>query len=103
MAYARSASVRSHRRSGPRRRVRLAPWLVAGLVIVMIGSGISAGYVYMSRKSCTGRATATITATETVTRMLQGLARQWADTGPAVGGTCASVDVTARDSALMAQ
>jgi Ca-activated chloride channel family protein len=103
MAYGRPATVRSHRRGGPRRQRRILPWVVIPLVLGLVAGGLGGGYLYLLRESCHGQARATIVSSPGMAPLLQGLATQWSQTGPAVGGICAGVEVTGRDSALMAQ
>jgi Ca-activated chloride channel family protein len=102
MAYGRPATVRSHRRGGPRRRLNVAPWIVISMVVVLVLSGLTAGYVYLVRQSCSGSATASIVASTATKTILENLARQWAASEPAVDGKCASVEISAKDSAQMA-
>jgi Ca-activated chloride channel homolog len=102
MAYGRPANVRSHRRGGPRRRLNVAPWIVISMVVVLVVSGLTAGYIYLVKQSCTGQTTATVVASSATKTILENLARQWAATEPSVEGTCASVEITAKDSAEMA-
>lgn len=101
--YGRPPNVRSHRRSGPRRRPVVAPWIAVALVAVVVLGGLGAGYVYLKRSSCSGSAKATIAASPVMSTQLEKLARDWQDTGPSVHGRCASVEVAAKDSAVMAQ
>lgn len=100
MAISRPANVRSHRRGGARRR--RSPWLAAALVAVLVLGGMTAGYVYVVHRSCSGRYAGTIAASQDITPILQSLNEQWAATDPAAGGRCVSVTIEARDSALMA-
>jgi Ca-activated chloride channel family protein len=73
------------------------------LVLLLGAGGLGAGFVYINRKSCTGQVTASITAAGTISPILQRLSKQWSDTKPSVAGTCVSVSVVAKDSAVMAQ
>lgn len=100
MAYSRPAGVRSHRRRGRRRGI--APWLVVALVAVLVGAGVTAGYVRLIRPACTGTASATIVASPATASILEDLSLQWAKGEPNIDGTCASVQITAKDSAEMA-
>jgi Ca-activated chloride channel family protein len=103
MSYGRPANVRSHRRGGPRRRLIVAPWIVFSVVGVLVLAGLSVGYAYLVRRSCTGQLKATVISAPGMQPILDGLARKWQDTQPAVKGKCASVDIEAKDSAVMAQ
>lgn len=102
MAYARPATVRSHRRGGRKRRPRVAPWIIISFVVLLVASGLTGGYVWLIKQSCTGRVTATVVSSPATASILEGLGRQWATGEPAVDGTCASVEVVAKDSAEMA-
>lgn len=102
MAYGRPASVRSHRRGGPRRRLNIAPWLVVSMVVVLVAAGLTGGYLWLIKQSCSGKATATIIASPATAPILEGLSRQWVTKEPAVDGKCASVLIETKDSAEMA-
>jgi Ca-activated chloride channel family protein len=67
-------------------------------VLVLVAGGLGAGYVYVLRQGCSGEATATVLASNSTAGLLENLAARWAETGPAVDGTCAKVDVVAADS-----
>jgi Ca-activated chloride channel family protein len=97
------ATVRSHRRGGPRRRLIVTPWIVISVVGALALAGISVGYAYLVRGSCSGQVKATIISSPTIQPVIAGLARGWQDTRPAVRGACAAVEIVARDSAVMAQ
>ena len=58
-SYGRTGSVRSHRRGGPPRRIALAPWLIIGSVIALVGAGVTAGYAFLIKGGCSGQAEAT--------------------------------------------
>src|SRR5688572_24139472 len=103
MPYGRPANVRSHRRGGPRRRLAVAPWIVIGLVTVLVLSGVTVGYLRLVRESCTGETRATIAASPSMVQLLDGLARTWSEEEPAVGGVCAAVDVESADSVAMSE
>ncbi|HET8657443.1 MAG TPA: substrate-binding domain-containing protein, partial [Micromonosporaceae bacterium] len=73
------------------------------VVVVLVLSGFTAGYLYLVRQSCSGSAKASIVASTSTATILESLARRWATTEPDVHGVCASVEVAAKDSAVMAQ
>jgi Ca-activated chloride channel family protein len=102
MAYGRPATVRSHRRGGPRRRVTIAPWVVVSLVVILVAGGLSAGYLWLIRQSCSGEVKATVVASPGTANILEGLSREWASNEPAVQGKCAVVEISAKDSAEVA-
>jgi Ca-activated chloride channel family protein len=97
------ANVRSHRHGGRRRRLAVAPWILFTLVIALVGAGVAVGYSRLVRKPCSGDTKATVIASPAMASLLDGLARQWSNGEPSVGGKCASVDIEDRDSAVIAQ
>ncbi|GAA4255673.1 substrate-binding and VWA domain-containing protein [Dactylosporangium darangshiense] len=97
------ADVRSHRRSPAQRRFRFTPWIIGGLVVVLVGAGGAYAATKLVKSSCSGSITANIVASPATATLLEGLATKWSGTGPAVAGQCAHVSVTARDTAVMAQ
>ncbi|HEX6500451.1 MAG TPA: substrate-binding and VWA domain-containing protein [Micromonosporaceae bacterium] len=103
MAYGRPANVRSHRRGGRRKKLKIAPWIIVVSVTALVLSGIGVGYAYLIRSTCSGSVKATIIASPSIYPILDSLGRQWEDTEPSVNGVCASVEIEAKDSAVMAQ
>jgi Ca-activated chloride channel family protein len=97
------AAVRSHRRGGPRRRLIVTPWIVFSVVGALSLAGLSVGYAYVVRGSCSGQVKATIISSPNIQPVIAALARGWQDTQPAVRGRCAAVEIVARDSAVLAQ
>jgi hypothetical protein len=73
------------------------------VVGVLVLAGLSVGYAYLVRRSCSGQLKATVISSPSMQPVLDGLARKWQDRQPAVKGRCASVDIEAKDSAVMAQ
>lgn len=99
-----AAEVRSHRKGGRRRRLVLAPWIVASTVSLLVLSVVSAGYAWLVTQGCSGPPVqATILSSPTVARILDNLGRRWADTEPAVNERCAFVKVVSKNSADVAQ
>lgn len=93
MPNGRSAAVRSHRRSGPRRGGRTA-FYVAVPVIVALAAGAGVyGYQAYQKTQCTGQVTASIAAAPSTAPLLEQLAKNWAATKPDADGTCAAVTV----------
>lgn len=101
MPNGRSSAVRSHRRAGPRRRV--LPWVIIPLSLVLVGSGLTVGYLWIKEQGCSGSATATVVAPSRTAALLRVLAAQWAETQPKVDGTCASVQIREQEAAVTAQ
>src|SRR5215211_6848504 len=91
MAYGRPATVRSHRRGGPRRRLIVAPWIVFSVVGALALAGLSVGYVYLVHGACSGQLKATIVTSPSMQPVLDGLARKWQNGEPSVKGKCAAV------------
>src|ERR1700730_3070599 len=100
--YGRNSTVRSHRRGGARRRVKLAPWLITGAVLCLVAAGGTAGYTYFIKDSCTGQAQASIVVTPKLESIMRSLGQSWAATSPSVEGTCGSVSISAKDSSEVA-
>jgi Ca-activated chloride channel homolog len=98
----RSGNVRSHRRRPPR-RFALVPWIIGALVVGLLAGGGVFAYQRLTKESCKGDITAQIIASAETSTILDNLARSWAGTKPAAGGTCLSVNVRTRDNAVMAQ
>lgn len=76
--------------------------MAASVVAVLVLGGMTAGYVYLVHRSCSGSDVATIDASQDITPILQTLDKEWAATKPAVAGRCVSVNIKPKDSALMA-
>ena len=100
---ARTANVRSHRRGASGRRLPIAPWIIAAVIVVLMGGAGAYGVSFLLKNGCTGSVKANIVAAPATATLLEGLARGWADTSPAVGDACASVEIAGRDTAIMAQ
>ncbi len=100
--YGRNSTVRSHRRGGARPRVKLAPWLITGAVLVLVAAGGTAGYTYFIKGSCSGQAQASVVVTPKLESIMRNLAESWAATSPNIDGTCGSVSISAKDSAEVA-
>lgn len=103
MAYGTPANVRSHRRGGARRRRRVAPWVSATLVSLVVVAGVVVGYQQLLAQTCSGQQTARIVASPSTANLLGEFATEWAKTEPATpDGTCAQVVVQSADSAEVA-
>jgi Ca-activated chloride channel family protein len=101
MPAGRSSAVRSHRRVTPRRKV--LPWVLIPLVLVLVGGGLTAGYVYFIKDLCSGSVTAEVVAPPRTANLLRNLAAQWSQTSPQVKGTCASVEVRDEEASVTAK
>ena len=104
MAYqAERADVRSHRSRPAQRRFRRTPWIIGGLIAVILGAAGAYAVPKLVKGSCKGSVTAAVVASPSTATLLEGLATRWAGTDPTVAGQCAHVAVSARDTATMAQ
>ena len=98
MPNGRSAAVRSHRRSGPRRGGRTALFIVVPVLVAVAAGGGVYGYQQFLADRCSGEVTATVAAAPSTAALLEQLAKDWAATDPNVEGTCAKVTVHPADS-----
>src|SRR4029079_17158154 len=89
----RSAAVRSHRRSGPRRGGRTAFYIAVPVIVALAAVAGLYAYKPYQKTQCTGRVTASIAAAPSTAPLLEQLATSWAATDPDADGTCASVTV----------
>ncbi len=101
MPNGRSSAVRSHRRGGRKRRI--APWIVIPMSVVLVGSGLTIGYVYLIKNAGSGSAQATVVAAPGTAQLLRSLADKWSDTNPSVDGICASVQIGEQETAATVQ
>src|SRR5688572_5182430 len=101
MPNGRSSAVRSHRRTGSRRRV--LPWVVIPLPLILVGSGLTFAYAWIKEQGCSGSANATIVAPANTAVLLRQLANQWSQTQPKVNGTCAAVTVREQETSVTAE
>jgi Ca-activated chloride channel family protein len=98
MPNGRSAAVRSHRRSGPRRGGRTALFIIVPVLVAVAAGGGVYGYQKVLADRCSGEVTATVAAAPSTASLLEQLARDWAATKPNIDGTCATVTVHPADS-----
>jgi Ca-activated chloride channel family protein len=82
--------------------MRMAPWIVVSLVLVLAAGGLTGGYLWLVRQACSGKATARVVASPETAQILEVIGQKWAATEPAVKGKCASVEIATKDSAQMA-
>ena len=103
-AMSRRRQRRLERRGrGRRKRYAVAPWIVASLVTVLLLSGVSFGYVWLSRAGCSGpQQTASVVASPDQYAVMSDLAQKWQQTEPSVGGTCVGVTVQRKDPSEVA-
>ncbi|MEV4413215.1 substrate-binding and VWA domain-containing protein [Catellatospora sp. NPDC049609] len=71
--------------------------------VVLVGSGLTIGYVYLIKNACSGSAQATVVAAPGTADLLRSLADKWAETDPAVDGLCASVQIGVQETAATVQ
>jgi Ca-activated chloride channel family protein len=103
MAYGTPANVRSHRRGGPRRRRRVAPWITGTLTTVIVLAGLVFGYTQLLARACSGEQSVRVAASPSTAALLTTFARDWHATEPSIAdGTCARVAVDMYDSAEVA-
>lgn len=93
MPNGRSAAVRSHRRSGPRRGGRTALFIAVPVIVALAAGAGVYGYQAYQKTQCTGQVTASIAAAPSTAPLLEQLAHEWAATKPDADGTCAAVTV----------
>lgn len=80
----------------------MSPWIAIVMVAVLVLGGMTAGWVYLIHRACSGHVTATVAASPSIAPILGHINEQWAATHPAVAGTCVFANIEAKDSALMA-
>jgi Ca-activated chloride channel family protein len=86
-----------------RRRPALAPGIVVAVVIVLLLSGMSFGYVWFAKSGCDGAPTTiTVVSSPDQFKTMSGLAQQWRQTEPEVDGKCVAVAVERKDAAEVA-
>lgn len=71
-------------------------------VVLLLGLGLVGTRYALVAGRCDGLVRLTVAASPDHAGALEALARRWSDTGPAVGGRCARVDVVSRRSDDMA-
>src|SRR5690606_7494316 len=89
----------------PGRRRGIAPWLVVALVALvalLARAGLTAGYVRLIRPARTRTPSATIVPSPATAPNLEDAGPPWAKGERNIDGTCATVQMTAKDSAEMA-
>jgi Ca-activated chloride channel homolog len=86
-----------------RRRRSATPWIVAGVVILLLLSGLSFGYVWLAGRGCDGAPTTiTVLASPDQYDTMSGLAKEWQKTEPEVDGDCVGAVVERKDAAAVA-
>lgn len=95
----RSGQHRDKGRVARRRRRRVAPSIVIG-VITLLGLGlIGTGYAFVVESRCTAMTAVTLVSAPDQAAILSTLAERWQETKPSVNGTCVRLDVVSKDSA----
>jgi Ca-activated chloride channel homolog len=94
MPNGRSAAVRSHRRSAPRRGGRTALFILVPVLVAVAAGGGVYGYQQFLADRCSGDVTATIVAAPSTAPLLEELGKNWAETSPNVDGHCGKITVT---------
>ena len=86
----------------PRERGPIAPWVVAGIVAVLVVTGVGAGFVVASKAGCDGTPTTlTVVTSPDQQKVVAGLAASWQHGKPSVAGRCAKVRVQAESSSAV--
>ncbi|HLT11738.1 MAG TPA: substrate-binding domain-containing protein [Micromonosporaceae bacterium] len=75
---------------------------MAGVAILLVGAGATAGYTYLIKGGCTGRAEATILVTPRIESIMNDLGQQWTESSPSVDGTCGAVTILSMESSAVA-
>lgn len=102
MAYGRPVHIRSHRRSGKRRR-KVQRTMRVTLGVVLLAAGLVFGYTQLLANTCSGQETLRVFATQATANHLTTFATEWGKSEPSTSdGTCARVEVQAWDSAQVA-
>jgi Ca-activated chloride channel family protein len=102
------SDLQSHRRGRSRTRTRrtrlaIAPWIIISIVAVVGLTGVSAGYAWLVKPSCSGDPVPiTVVASPDQSKVLSALAQAWTDQGPSVQGRCGAVEVVTKGSDAVA-
>ncbi|HEV7826064.1 MAG TPA: substrate-binding and VWA domain-containing protein [Mycobacteriales bacterium] len=102
------SDLQSHRRGRSRTRTRrtrlaIAPWIIISIVAVVGLTGVSAGYAWLVKPSCSGAPVPiTVVASPDQSKVLSALAQAWTDQGPSVQGRCGAVEVVTKGSDAVA-
>ncbi|MFG1924970.1 substrate-binding domain-containing protein [Cryptosporangium sp. NPDC048952] len=79
----------------PPRPGRAAPWMVAGVVAVLVFGAVTTGYVVAAHAGCDGTPTTlSIVVSPDQVDVLRKAASTWQDGKPSVDGRCARIEVT---------
>ncbi len=102
MAYGRPVHIRSHRRSGKRRK-QVSRSMRVVLSVVLLVAALVFGYTQLLANTCSGQETLRVYATEATANHLTAFATEWGRQEPSTSdGTCARVEVHAWGSAQVA-
>lgn len=102
MAYGRPVHIRSHRRSGKRRK-QVSRSMRVVLSVVLLVAALVFGYTQLLANTCSGQETLRVYATEATANHLAAFATEWGRQEPSTSdGTCARVEVHAWGSAQVA-
>jgi Ca-activated chloride channel family protein len=84
-------------------RSRVAPWMVAALVVALVFTGVTVGYFWVSRSSCRGQATPlSVVVSPDQYQIVKSKAQAWEKTAPSVDGRCARITVSQQASHTVA-
>src|SRR5687768_18390592 len=71
------------------RRIAVAPWIIVSVVVAMLLSGLSFGYVMLAKSGCDGKPTTiTVLASPDQFKVMSGLAQEWQQSEPDLNGKC---------------
>src|SRR5215207_2187572 len=97
-------AVRAVRQPGPGgRRLALAPWIVVAVVVALLLSGLSFGYLWFAKSGCDGTPTTiTVVSSPDQFKAMSSLAQQWQQTEPELNGKCIGATVERKEAAEVA-
>jgi Ca-activated chloride channel family protein len=85
------------------RRIAVAPWIIVSVVVAMLLSGLSFGYVMLAKSGCDGKPTTiTVLASPDQFKVMSGLAQEWQQSEPDLNGKCIGAAIERKDPAEVA-
>jgi Ca-activated chloride channel family protein len=81
----------------------LAPWIVIAVVVALLLTGMSFGYLWLARSGCDGSPTTiTVVSSPDQFKTMSALAQQWQEAEPELNGECIGAVVERKESAEVA-